>query len=45
MEQLLPTAEKIATRLIERKETIAIAEGSAGGRRCAEVRAVGGASA
>lgn len=45
MEQLLPIAEKIATRLIERKETIAIAEGSAGGLISAALLAVPGASA
>ena len=31
MESLLPLAEKIAARLIERRETISVAEGSAGG--------------
>ncbi len=31
MDSLLPLAEKIAARLIERKETVAVAEGSAGG--------------
>ena len=31
MKSLLPIAEKIATRLIERRETIAIAESSTGG--------------
>ncbi len=31
MERLLPLAEKIAARLIERRETIGVAEGSAGG--------------
>ena len=31
MESLLPVAEKIAKKLIERKETIAVAEGSGGG--------------
>ena len=39
MESLLPLAEKIAARLIERKETVAVAEGSAGGLISA--RAVG----
>jgi nicotinamide-nucleotide amidase len=32
MQALLPIAEKIAARLIERRETIAIAESSTGGR-------------
>jgi nicotinamide-nucleotide amidase len=45
MDQLLPVAEKIAARLIERKETIAIAEGSAGGLISAALLAVPGASA
>src|SRR6185295_17367177 len=45
MERLLPIAEKIASRLIERKETIAIAEGSAGGLISAALLAVPGASA
>jgi PncC family amidohydrolase len=45
MERLLPLAEKIAARLIERKETIAIAEGSAGGLISAALLAVPGASA
>ena len=31
MDDLLPLAEKVAARLIERKETVGIAEGSAGG--------------
>ena len=44
MENLLPLAEKIAARLIERKETIAVAEGSAGGLISAALLAVPGAS-
>jgi PncC family amidohydrolase len=45
MQTLLPLAEKIAARLIERKEKIAIAEGSAGGLISAALLAVPGASA
>jgi PncC family amidohydrolase len=45
MDRLLPLAGKIAARLIERKETIAIAEGSAGGLISAALLAVPGASA
>jgi PncC family amidohydrolase len=45
MDQLLPIAEKIAVRLIERKQTVAIAEGSAGGLISAALLAVPGASA
>lgn len=45
MDKLLPLAEKIATRLIERKETVAVAEGSAGGLISAALLAVPGASA
>ena len=45
MDSLLPIAEKIAARLIERKETIAVAEGSAGGLIAAALLAVPGASA
>ena len=45
MENLLPIAEKIAARLIQRKETIAVAEGSAGGLISAALLAVPGASA
>jgi PncC family amidohydrolase len=45
MDKLLPLAEKIAARLIERKETVAIAEGSAGGLISAALLAVPGASA
>jgi nicotinamide-nucleotide amidase len=45
MEQLLPIAEKIAARLIERKETVAVTEGSAGGLISAALLGVPGASA
>jgi len=45
METLLPLAEKIAARLIERKETVGVAEGSAGGLISAALLAVPGASA
>jgi PncC family amidohydrolase len=45
MDRLLPLAEKIAAGLIERKETIAVAEGSAGGLISAALLAVPGASA
>ena len=45
MDKLLPLAEKIAARLIERKETVAVAEGSAGGLISAALLAVPGASA
>jgi PncC family amidohydrolase len=45
MDQLLPLAEKIAARLIARKETVGIAEGSAGGLISAVLLAVPGASA
>src|ERR1043165_7623808 len=45
MESLLPLAEKIAARLVERKETVAVAEGSAGGLISAALLAVPGASA
>jgi PncC family amidohydrolase len=45
MDDLLPLAEKIAARLIERKETIGVAEGSAGGLISAALLAVPGASA
>jgi len=40
-----PLAEKIAARLIERKETVAVAEGSAGGLISAALLSVPGASA
>ena len=45
MQILLPLAEKIAARLIARKDKIAIAEGSAGGLISAALLAVPGASA
>jgi PncC family amidohydrolase len=45
MERLLPLAEKIAARLIERRETVSVAEGSAGGLISAALLAVPGASA
>ena len=45
MQLLLPLAGKIAARLIERKETIAIAESSTGGLISAALLAVPGASA
>jgi PncC family amidohydrolase len=45
MDGLLPLAEKIAARLIERKETVAVAEGSAAGLISAALLAVPGASA
>jgi len=45
MESLLPLAQKIAARLVERKEKVAIAEGSAGGLISAALLAVPGASA
>jgi nicotinamide-nucleotide amidase len=45
MDKLLPIAERIAARLIERKETVAVAEGSAGGLISAALLAVPGASA
>ena len=44
MESLLPLAETIAARLLERRETIAVAEGSAGGLISAALLAVPGAS-
>ena len=45
MQSLLPLAEKIAARLIERRETIAVAESSTGGLIAAALLAVPGASA
>lgn len=45
METLLPLAEKIAALLTERHESIAVAEGSAGGLISAALLAVPGASA
>src|SRR6185295_8224193 len=45
MDSLQPLAEKIAARLVERKQTVAVAEGSAGGLISAALLAVPGASA
>ena len=45
MQTLLPIAEKIAGVLIERHETIAIAESSTGGRIAAALLSIPGASA
>jgi nicotinamide-nucleotide amidase len=45
MQSLLPLAEKIAARLIGRRETIAVAESSTGGLIAAALLAVPGASA
>ena len=45
MKDLIPIAEKIAIRLIERKQTIAVAESSTGGLISASLLAVPGASA
>ena len=45
MDALRPFAEKIAARLIERKETIAVAESSTGGLIAAALLGVAGASA
>ena len=45
MDRLLPMAKEIAAQLIARKDTIAVAEGSAGGLISAALLAVPGASA
>ena len=45
MKDLVPIAEKIAVKLIERKQTIAVAESSTGGLISAALLAVPGASA
>jgi PncC family amidohydrolase len=45
VKELLPLAEKVAARLIGRKQTIAIAESSTGGLVAAALLAVPGASA
>jgi len=45
MDTLLPLARRIAERLIARRETIAVAEGSSGGLIAAALLAVPGASA
>jgi len=44
MQSLLPLAEKIAPHLIERRETIAVAESSTGGLIAAALLAIPGAS-
>src|SRR5947209_11938031 len=45
MQNLVPIAEQIAARLIERRQTVAVAESSTGGLICAALLAVPGASA
>lgn len=45
MQILIPTAEKVAERLKARKETVAVAESSAGGLVSAALLAIPGASA
>jgi nicotinamide-nucleotide amidase len=45
MDQLIPIAEKIAVRLKDRRETIAVSESSTGGLIAAALLAVPGASA
>src|SRR5580704_346605 len=45
MKELVATAEKIAARLIERRQTVAVAESSTGGLISAALLAVPGASA
>src|ERR1700710_779398 len=45
MQDLVPIAEKIAAKLIERRQTVAVAESSTGGLISAALLAVPGASA
>jgi nicotinamide-nucleotide amidase len=45
MKQLVAIAEQIATKLIERRQTVAVAESSTGGLISAALLAVPGASA
>ena len=45
MRELMPHAEKVAALLVKRKETVAVAESSAGGLIAAALLAVPGASA